>query len=486
MKTTDLQDLLLDYVYEELDANERAAFEAALADNAEVQAELAAIQATRELFGALEEQAVPPALSASLMAEAAKAVPAPETPGLLARIHSALSLLVMHPAMSTAAVMVVVAGVSLYVYRYGGPPSAPGPGSEGPILFAPGGRSPAIAVESAGPEPGSVQPGLAKEDDQRATTTAIGGLSDSKQRAPQAARGRLGESRPRDEERDAYASKGRDPLANRAQNAPAPSPLQSPGAPQPAVVASGDTNSYVQRRSRAYGNSVGLKAAKKSGARRRQTPINDRLARNDDRSAETKTRPWQTPAPQAQGRASGREALAPPAAQPKPMATAPRRLAGRSARSSTRRDSEGALRGRPSGGSTQRLASGKAGAAKVAVASGSPAKDTDKGASKASGLFQAGQRAVAGGRCSEALDLFTRALASDATLRGPISASLGGCRPALASSSRHNWLATQVAPAIAARKAARAGRSRAAKKAQAQKKRAKSAPARVSKPAAKQ
>lgn len=122
MDTKNLQDLLVDYLYEELPPEQRAEYEAALHESPDLQAEIEALQHTREAFAALDELEVPSAISDRLLAEAARAVP--QQPSFLQRLRSALQLLVLHPAMSAAVVMVAVLGVSFYVYRHGAPPSA--------------------------------------------------------------------------------------------------------------------------------------------------------------------------------------------------------------------------------------------------------------------------------------------------------------------------------------------------------------------------
>ncbi|PID39702.1 MAG: hypothetical protein CSB49_00840 [Proteobacteria bacterium] len=123
MDAKELPDLVVDYLYDELDPERRAAFEAALPNAPDVRAEVEAFQSAREAFAELDEVDVPSTLSDKLMAEAVRVAPAPQRKSQLERIRAALSLMVMHPAVSAAAVMVVVLGVSLYVYRYGGQPS---------------------------------------------------------------------------------------------------------------------------------------------------------------------------------------------------------------------------------------------------------------------------------------------------------------------------------------------------------------------------
>lgn len=144
MDTKNLQDLLVDYLYEELPPEQRAEYEAALQESPDLQVEIEALQRTREAFAALDELEVPSAISDRLLAEAARAVP--QQPSFLQRLRSALQLLVLHPAMSAAVVMVAVLGVSFYVYRHGAPPTAlPEADPLRPLPAAPAAPAPVVA-----------------------------------------------------------------------------------------------------------------------------------------------------------------------------------------------------------------------------------------------------------------------------------------------------------------------------------------------------
>jgi hypothetical protein len=113
---------LMDYLYQELDADHQEQIEGHLRGCDGCTHELEAFESTRKLMLELPELAPPGALTTSLIRAAAHAVePAP--PGILERISAGLRMMVMHPAMTAAVVLVLVLGVSFYAYRQSSPPS---------------------------------------------------------------------------------------------------------------------------------------------------------------------------------------------------------------------------------------------------------------------------------------------------------------------------------------------------------------------------
>jgi hypothetical protein len=187
----ELEDRLLDYLYDELEADEKAAFEAALPAHPDLVAEVEAHRGTRVAMAALPHTLAAPALPdgglAALMAEAenhARNVAQPSsaaevrpaaaaTPvslvqkqsepqsssgdSLFARIGKALHAALMTPAFATAAVALLVTGVAVVMARRGDLPGADR-SAEGqqisavaPVEVAP--SSPSTATIAATPAP---------------------------------------------------------------------------------------------------------------------------------------------------------------------------------------------------------------------------------------------------------------------------------------------------------------------------------------------
>lgn len=134
MNRQQMDDLLVDYLYDELDSDVRQRFEAALPEFPELQAEVSAHQRTRELMGDLQE-IDPPALAlANIMREARLAAEPPEAqPGFFARLASFL----MQPAMATAAIFVAVAGVTFFLSDEGAFDKVGAPVEVEEVAFAP-------------------------------------------------------------------------------------------------------------------------------------------------------------------------------------------------------------------------------------------------------------------------------------------------------------------------------------------------------------
>ena len=122
MTRQELEERLLDYLYDELDASERAAFEQALPRHPEVEREVVAHRATRRAYQALPREAAPAGLLDRVLAEAdqeaaRRAKPdevvavekaAPAGPGFWERLRR----LVFQPAFAMATVVLVVAAPS--------------------------------------------------------------------------------------------------------------------------------------------------------------------------------------------------------------------------------------------------------------------------------------------------------------------------------------------------------------------------------------
>lgn len=112
----DIEDRMMDYLYEELSDDESALFEEGLRHHPDLMAEVDAHRHTRSAFARLPELDIPHLVQANILRDARRAAAevgvAREQPrGLLARIASWM----MQPAAATAMVGVLVAAIGLYV-----------------------------------------------------------------------------------------------------------------------------------------------------------------------------------------------------------------------------------------------------------------------------------------------------------------------------------------------------------------------------------
>lgn len=124
-----INELLLDYLYQELDPSQVESFEAHLKSCSRCASELASYERTRAIVKDLPEVEPPTRIDERILAEATRASQArPSRTGEEAsfwqRLAEGLRLLVMHPAMTAAVTLVLVLGVSFYVYRSSSPRSA--------------------------------------------------------------------------------------------------------------------------------------------------------------------------------------------------------------------------------------------------------------------------------------------------------------------------------------------------------------------------
>lgn len=109
-----LEERLLDYLYDELDADDRAAFEAALVAHPEVAAELESHRATRRAFAGVLRPSLPVGTLDAILASAETAEP---SQGLWSRWGQGLRALVFKPAFALACVGLLVGGVAIYGLR---------------------------------------------------------------------------------------------------------------------------------------------------------------------------------------------------------------------------------------------------------------------------------------------------------------------------------------------------------------------------------
>lgn len=112
-----LDQLLVDYLYGELPAQQVAEVEAKLADCPHCASKLADLQDTRQLMQQLEPLPAPTASLSFLLEEAATA--ARQRTNLWTRLAAALRSLVFNPAPAAAMILVLALGVSFFVYQRG-------------------------------------------------------------------------------------------------------------------------------------------------------------------------------------------------------------------------------------------------------------------------------------------------------------------------------------------------------------------------------
>lgn len=112
----DIEDRLMDYLYEELSDDESALFEEELRRHPDLQAEVDSHRRTRSAFARLPQLDMPHLVQANILREARRAAAdvgaaRQEPAGLLARLAAWL----MQPAVATAMIGVLVAAIGLYV-----------------------------------------------------------------------------------------------------------------------------------------------------------------------------------------------------------------------------------------------------------------------------------------------------------------------------------------------------------------------------------
>ena len=118
MDCSQINELLMDYIYQELDHSSVERFEAHLHSCPGCTELISGFEQTRSAFQELPQEDPPAAVSAFLLREAAAAV-APDKEGFWERLRAGLRVMVMHPAMPIATTLVLVLGVSFGIYRQG-------------------------------------------------------------------------------------------------------------------------------------------------------------------------------------------------------------------------------------------------------------------------------------------------------------------------------------------------------------------------------
>ena len=236
-----MDELMMDWLYEELDPARSARVAEHAGGCARCSAELASLRRTREAFREMPDLDPPPALSAILLHEAARrapsaeagavvvAVPSDGDTGLWARIAAWLRPLALHPAATAACTIVLLAGVAGALYVRGGgemaarthmsSPDLPPPGDLGPAASGSAVAAQAPAEEDQPSQEEAPEPdkddGLANKDGrldpaaQPPSGFAAGVLDDEGQADLRAAQDQATLSLPRAAEQKLEASKER-------------------------------------------------------------------------------------------------------------------------------------------------------------------------------------------------------------------------------------------------------------------------------------
>ena len=116
MDCSRIEDLLVDYIYQELDPSQVELFEAHLQGCERCTEEVSAYESARSLFASLPEEDPPAQISALLLQEASRAVQPPEA-GFWEKLRIGIRSLAMHPATTAAMTLTLVLGISFYVYK---------------------------------------------------------------------------------------------------------------------------------------------------------------------------------------------------------------------------------------------------------------------------------------------------------------------------------------------------------------------------------
>lgn len=237
LQCRDIDALMMDWLYGELDPQNAQSFSTHVEDCARCHSELAAYERTRELVGGLPSEEPPPALSAQLIREAAARSTSPKAEaaaggGLFAWLGKLFSPL-QHPALAAVASLILVAGVAGTFYLRDGDDQFAEPEATSP--------EPAEAATAATAErslPPSPPPAAGGESEAQPATTS---LDDTAARSNGQRGVDLLESRPA-KDKDARADLLEKKVAQKTKGKKrrAPRPKTRPGGGKLAIGSSAD------------------------------------------------------------------------------------------------------------------------------------------------------------------------------------------------------------------------------------------------------
>src|SRR6185503_6501515 len=112
MECRDIDELMVDFIYQELDAEKTEAFRTHVSGCARCGAEIQSLQRTRQALRSLPEAEPSPAVSARLLHEAGKRAAKAEAGGFFGWLAKMIGPVMAHPAWAAAASLLLVAGVA--------------------------------------------------------------------------------------------------------------------------------------------------------------------------------------------------------------------------------------------------------------------------------------------------------------------------------------------------------------------------------------
>ena len=503
MDCSRIDDLLVDYIYQELNPAQVELFEAHLQGCERCTHEVSAYESTRTMLQGLPEEDPPAQISALLLQEAARAVQ-PAAPGFWERVRLGMRGMVMHPATTAAMTLVMVLGISFYVYKSnpveGDRPRVDLPlveeGSPTATITMKEGQGAASTTEKSIDDKRAAAPSeaVAANEDERARDIFTGGGKAGLKQAPPSAEPRpevavtrgagrsnvVGTtSRGRLQARQVLYKDGVKGIASRRaadqlDNTDEPAQKQVLMPPPPSAVAAGPARSAAAQPARRARKKSRVTARKGPGiwddeglkgeslarvAKSPPPPAAPRTdnARNVQRKAERKLADRSVQAEQAKRplktRSTGwavkpKPRAAPPAPRPRPVRVA-------------RRPALTVKKPAPEKPYKKNKQAGKS-------------KGDEVQASALSALL-AGNTSAKKGRCLSALDHFNRALTRDRSLRTRVASAMRTCTrkmnldQLLRAQKRHQMLAglleSDIKRARQVQYAARKARARKAKKA---------------------
>ena len=495
MDCSRINELLVDYIYQEMEPSRVEHFEAHLKRCSSCAEEVSAFESTRSMMQGLPEEDPPAHISALLLQQASVAVQ-PAQPSLWERLRQSMRLAVMHPAMTAAVTLVAVLGISFYVYKSSPPP----------------GDAPRVDLPLVEGEAGTATISMGESAAERSAAT----------------------DEQHDKANEAVAAKGQpQPAAAQAAVAHSGDPAQAGEVNQPAADKNWAVNEDnrqglgTQRRGKAQptlATRAGSAAGPAPASARAQSTSYGRL------SGKAAQRPMAEPAAQVPTRmAPPRGAVAAPAKSPAPRTTlaarkprarrAPVRMrkgpsnlyddldSERQLEGAKARDNRGSARQRadrvgdnkrevvkakpvprapavvaqapqpaPRPASTQRAYKGKK---QVAVQAKRPVEQKTGERSKALHYLSKGSEASSNGNCSLAMNQYNRALQLDSTLRTRVTSGIQGCAAKmnevalLKAQKRYPRLARLLEPQVQRARRTRLARKTRARKAPPARKKAK-------------
>jgi hypothetical protein len=177
-------ELLVDYLYHEMDPSLIEPFEAHIASCPQCTEQLKAFQATRAAVQSLPELEPPDQITQGLMAKAAQALRPKKT--IWDHLGRSFRFVVMHPAMTATVTLLLVVGISFYAYRQSSPPqSAPRPTSFPEVVQQPTGSETQSAEELSANQEATLR---LQEEDSTASIAARKNVKDVRQAPARAAR----------------------------------------------------------------------------------------------------------------------------------------------------------------------------------------------------------------------------------------------------------------------------------------------------------